>query len=194
MSKTATRPNIDAMTLVPFFVSKAKNRLAAEVAALFLGVTLIGLLAQVAIPLPWTPVPITGQTFGVALTALLWGRKRAVAVMIAYLAAGVAGLPVFATTFSFGATNGYLMGMFFSALLVGELADRGFTRTWGQAFLAAALGSVLTFTFGLIVLSFFVPREMLFTAGLLPFLPGDFIKNSLAAWLATRSSRLTTEV
>ncbi len=181
----------ETQSFVPSLIGRAKSRVLAESAALLAGVFLMALLSKVAIHLPWTPVPITGQTFGVALTALLWGRKRAVAVVGSYLVLGVAGAPVFATVFTMGATNGYLIGMFFASYLVGGLADRGFTKTWGRAFLAAAAGSAVTFTCGLIVLSFFVPREALFVSGLLPFLPGDFVKNSIAAWLAVRAQRLS---
>lgn len=176
--------------LVPLFIDRVKNRVIAEVAAIFLGVVLISALAQVAIPLPWTPVPITGQTFGVALVALLWGRARGVGVMATYLLLGGIGLPVFALGRDFvvfGPSSGYLAGMFMAAFLVGELADRGFTRTWGHAFLAATLGSAVIFTFGLLVLSFFVPREILFVSGLLPFLPGDILKNALASFIASRA-------
>jgi len=176
-------------------------RVASELFVLFLGVALVSALAQVVIPLPWTPVPITGQTFGVALMALLWGRKRAFGVMSSYLALSIFGAPILAggvAFLTFGATTGYLLGMLVSACVVGELADRGYTRTWARAFMAASLGSVCVFGFGLLVLSFFLPAAgdtfgakmiTLLTAGLLPFLPGDILKNSLAAFIASRLNK-----
>jgi len=166
----------------------------AEVLLWVLGVMFVSLLAQLTIRLPWTPVPITGQTFGVAVMALTFGRNRALAVMATYLLLGGLGAPIFSAG-SFGLnlapTVGYLIGMFFSSLVVGELANRGATKTWGYAFLAAVCGSVVTFTFGLIVLSHFIPHmSALITAGVLPFLPGDFLKNALAATIATNANRL----
>src|SRR4051812_12271756 len=100
--------------LIPIRLSQSQNKVLSELAALFGGVLLLSLLAQVAIPLPWTPVPITGQTFGVALVALSWGRKRALSAFLAYLAVGAFGLPVFAAGKSglmMGPTFGYLVGM-----------------------------------------------------------------------------------
>ncbi len=153
---------------------------------------MVALLAQLTIRLPWTPVPITGQTFGVTLMALLWGRNRALTVMTTYLILGAFGAPIFSGGthgLELAPTVGYLIGMFFSALLVGELSNRGATRSWGRAFLASACGSALTFIFGLIVLSHFVPAAHLLTAGLLPFLPGDFLKNALAATIAVTARK-----
>jgi biotin transport system substrate-specific component len=189
---TQTTNVSSAHTLVSAVVEKTKNRWLAESIALLAGVMLVSVLAQVTVRLPWTPVPITGQTFGVALMALLWGRGRAAGVMLSYLFLGGIGAPVFAggaAYLSLGASSGYLLGMLVSSLVVGELADRGFTSSWGRAFLAASFGSVFVFGFGLLVLSFFVPREGLLVAGLLPFIPGDILKNSLAAWLAVRARR-----
>lgn len=191
----STMSNIRAV-FIPKLIGRAENRLLAEVAAHFCGVLLISLLAQIVIHLPWTPVPITGQTFGVALTALLWGRNRGAAVMTSYLFAGAMGLPVFAAGSSvlLGASSGYLVGMFVASVIVGELADRGFTRSWGRAFLASYIGSFFIFLFGLIVLSNFVPHETLFISGLLPFLPGDFLKNLLASFIASRLSGQRSQV
>jgi biotin transport system substrate-specific component len=124
--------------------------------------------------------------------ALLWGRGRSAGVMLSYLFLGGLGAPIFAggaAYLTLGASSGYLLGMLVSSMVVGELADRGFTKTWGRAFIAASFGSVFVFSFGLLVLSFFVPREALLMAGLLPFIPGDILKNSLAAWLAVRARR-----
>lgn len=181
-------------SLVPKLTSRfsGETRISVEISMGLLGVLLLSLLAQVAIRLPWTPVPVTGQTFGVALTALLWGRTRAFGVVASYLILGFVGLPVMAAgqALTLGATGGYLGGMLLAAFVVGELADRGFTQSWWRAFLAAASGSVIIFTCGLLVLSFYVPYENLFISGLLPFLPGDLFKNLLASFIASRGNRL----
>lgn len=168
------------------------NTMAKKIAAAVGGALFIAATAQIAIPLPFTPVPITGQTFGVALAALLLGRNVGGASAALYLAVGAIGFPVYALGASFaslGPSAGYLFGMLLSSLLVGFLADRGWTRSFGRAYAACAIGSLATFACGLLVLSRFVPSESLLVAGLLPFLPGDAIKSALAAGVASRARR-----
>ena len=175
--------------LVPQLVYKADNKVLANIFSVIAGVVLVSVLAQVAVPLPWTPVPITGQTFAVAFVALLWGAKRAGAIMSLYILLGSLGAPVFAKAGSgliLGPTLGYIAGMWLAALVVGTLADRGFTNTFGKALVAAYMGSALIFSCGVIGLSFFMPSDTLLMAGVIPFLLGDLIKNVLAASLATR--------
>jgi biotin transport system substrate-specific component len=170
--------------LVPELVSKSENKFLANILSVLVGVSLIGLLAQIKIPLPWTPVPITGQTLGVAIIGLNWGRTRGLATIWTYMVAGAAGLPLFAggaSGLSWGPTSGYLIGMLASVMVVGALADRGWVDNFWKALLAAYVGSVCTFAFGLLVLSYFVPSSVLLTAGLWPFLIGDGIKNLIAA-------------
>lgn len=181
-----TRPS---QALVPQVLLHDSHGLIAEVLSVALGIGLLSALAQVAVHLPWTPVPISGQSLGVALVALSWGRQRAFAVLTGYLALGATGLPVFAagqSGLTVGPTIGYLVGMAVASLVVGTLADRGFTKSFAKTLAAAFTGSGIIFAFGLFGLSFFVPREALLASGLLPFLPGDLIKNVIAATLSWR--------
>jgi biotin transport system substrate-specific component len=176
-----------ALALVPSLLGDRARTVTWELATVGAGVTLLALLAQVAIPLPWTPVPITGQTFGVTLIALTFGQ-RAIPVVLAYLAAGAVGLPVFAAAKSglmWGPTVGYLAGMVISASIIGTLADRGWTKSFWRTLAAGFAGSAAVFTCGLAVLSQFVPMSALLTAGLWPFMPGDVIKTTLAAAIVT---------
>ncbi len=168
------------------------NRLIGFMAVIFGGVAMLSLLAQLKINLPWTPVPITGQTFGVSLLSLLWGSRLSVITFLSYLALGFLGAPIFAGGaygLNFGPTVGYLVGMLIASWGVGKLSDQG----WGQSFLSALLatyiGSLIIFSFGIFGLSFFIPIKGLWVSGVLPFLPGDFIKNLLAAWSVSRLSR-----
>ena len=157
------------------------------------GLVFVSLMAQVSIPLPFTPVPITGQTFAVLLVALTFGRTLAFSTLVAYLVAGAAGLPVFAggrAGFAFGPTLGYLIGMLVGATVVGALADRGWARTKMKLIATCVVYSICVFSCGLLVLSRFVPLESLLAAGLLPFLPGDVIKTLLAVALMTPAHRL----
>ena len=154
---------------------------------LVLGASLLtALAAQVAIPVPWSPVPITGQTFAVTLSGAVLGMRRGFLSQAFYLAQGALGLPVFAggaagvAVFA-GPTAGYLIGFPFAAALTGALAQRGWDRRFVTMLPAMLLGSVPIFALGLANLSRFVPGDGLLAAGLLPFLPGDLIKSTLAA-------------
>jgi len=118
--------------------------------------------------------------------ALSWGWKRSSISMGLYLILGSLGLPFFASVGSLGATSGYLIGMLFSAVALGYLADKGWTQSFAKALAAAYLGSFIVLGTGVFVLSFFLPAEALLGAGLLPFLPGDLIKNLTAAYLSTK--------
>jgi biotin transport system substrate-specific component len=142
--------------------------------------------AYISINLPFSPVPITGQTFGVMLIAMALGRLRAVGVITAYLLEGLAGLPVFAggtagPAIIAGPTGGYLFGFLVSAYIVGSLADRGWDKSYSKSILAMFLGHAVIFTFGLAALSLFVPKDSVLTMGLYPFLSGTLVKIILAA-------------
>jgi len=157
-----------------------------ELALILGGSALVALSAQVSIPLPWTPVPITGQTFGVLLVGALLGSFRGVLSLLTYLAEGAAGLPVFAGGSGgylklFGPSGGYLWGFVAAAFVVGFLAERGWDRHPLRAALAMLAGNVVIYLFGLPWLARFVPPEQVLAAGLYPFIPGDLLKLLLAA-------------
>jgi len=155
--------------------------------ALIVGASLVtALAAQIEFRVPWSPVPITGQTFAVLLTGAVLGARRAFLAQLLYLAEGASGVPVFAggafglVKFA-GPTGGYLLAFPFAAAVTGALAERGWDRHFVTMLASMLLGSVVIFASGLAVLSRFVPAEQLLAAGLWPFLPGDLIKSSLAA-------------
>lgn len=166
------------------------------------GSVLIGLMAQVAIPLPFTPVPITGQTFAVLLVGALLGSRRGALSAGLYLAEGALGLPVFAGGSGglarlFGPTGGYLLGFVVAAGVVGWLCESGWDRRLPTAILAMLIGNGLIYLFGLPWLARFVGPERALAAGLWPFLAGDLIKIALAALalpLAWRWTRLATRL
>ena len=149
------------------------------------GSFLIALSAQVAIPLPFSPVPITGQTFAVLVVAMLLGRWRGTAAILAYLAEGILGLPVFAGGVAgvakiLGPTGGYLVSFLPAAYLVGYLAEKGWDRKVSTTFLAMILGNIIIFSFGALWLAKFVGFNQAFSLGVLPFLAGDVVKIGLA--------------
>ncbi len=178
--------------LIPQYIIQRGNQIRDNVLFVLAGIISLSLLAQIAIPLPWTPVPITGQTFGVSLIALMWGRKRSVAIVLIYLSLGALGLPIFALAksgFIMGPTIGYLIGMAFASYWMGLLADIGWTKTFLRTWLSAFSGSLIIFSFGILVLSFFIPSKDLLIAGVLPFLPGDFIKTFSSSLLAHKAQQ-----
>jgi len=155
---------------------------------LIVGASIVtSLAAQLAIPVPWSPVPITGQTFAVTLSGAVLGMRRGFLAQVLYLAEGALGLPVFAggaagAAVLAGPTAGYLVAFPIAAALTGALAERGWDRRFATMFAAMLIGSVPIFALGLAVLSRFVPAGGVLAAGLFPFLPGDVIKATLAAF------------
>jgi biotin transport system substrate-specific component len=152
------------------------------------GSLLIGLSARLAIRLPFSPVPITGQTMAVLLAGALLGSRRGALSVLAYLGEGMAGLPVFAggaggIAHLAGPTGGYLAGFVLAALVVGWLAERGWDRHPGTTALAMLLGNAAIYALGLPWLAAFVGGERALVLGLYPFLAGDLLKLALAAAL-----------
>lgn len=160
-----------------------------------LGSVSIAALAQLALPLPWTPVPITGQTLGVLLCGALLGSWRGGIATVLYLAEGAAGLPVFAGGAAgwlhlCGPTAGYLWGFVLAALATGWLAERGWTRRLLSTAAAMAVGNAGIYLLGLPWLALFTGWDRVVWAGLLPFIPGDGCKLLLATLLLPSLERL----
>ena len=159
------------------------------------GSALIAASAQVWFTLPFSPVPVTGQTFGVLFVASLLGRGRGAAAVLLYLAEGAAGLPVFAEIKAgahilLGPTGGYLAGFVPAAWVCGALAEHGLDRRVGGTILSMLLGNVAIFALGLPWLARYVGPEHALALGFWPFLPGDVVKIALAAALLPLGWRL----
>jgi biotin transport system substrate-specific component len=157
-------------------------------ALLVLGFSLLtALAAQLVVPLPFTPVPLTGQTFAVLLTGALLGPRLGALAMLAYLAEGAAGLPFFrggagGVGHFAGATAGYLLAFPAAAYVTGYLAERGWDRRFLTAAAAMALGSFVILACGWAWLALmFKGGGEAFRLGVAPFLPGDVVKIALAA-------------
>lgn len=148
------------------------------------GVALITASAKITVPF-W-PVPMTFQTLSILAIALLAGPRIGISTVLAYLAVGAVGLPVFAGTpergigfaYMAGPTGGYLAGYVLAAWIAGTLGrNRGLIgRT-----MAMILAMVPVYGLGLAWLAKFVPASHLMDAGLLPFIPGDLAKIGLVA-------------
>ncbi|CAN5758532.1 biotin transporter BioY [soil metagenome] len=158
---------------------------------------LTALAAQIRIPLPFTPVPITGSTFAVLLGGAALGMRAGAASQLLYLALGAVGLPVFTEASGgievfAGATGGYLVGFVLAAALVGWLAEHRYDRRFLTAVWLFALGNLVIYAVGvpwLMAVTGFGPVEAV-TKGAVPFLIGDLIKIAAAAGLTPAAWKL----
>lgn len=179
-------------SFIPSFIIKNGNKTSHNLVAALSGSFIIALLAQISIQLSFTPVPITGQTLGVALVSLLWGKQRAVAAVTIYLGLGLSGFQIFAfgkSGWNLGPTSGYLLGMATGAYLMGALADRGWTKNFWRTWLAAFLGSCVIFFCGVLVLSLYIQKGSLVMAGIIPFIPGDLVKTLIASFIVRQVAK-----
>lgn len=195
-----------SMTYADVARPTARSRAVAYDLSLILGGSLfLALCAQASVRIGI--VPITGQTFGVVMVGALLGSRRGALAVLAYLAEGASGMPVFANgaaglPYMLGPTGGYLLGFAPAAWLTGALAERGWDRHVGATLLAMTLGHAVLFATGLAWLSCYFALASswqgvghVFAVGLLPFLPGTVLKVCLATallpmgwkWLAGRN-------
>ena len=156
------------------------------------GVGFIALLAQISIPVPGSPVPVTGQTLAVLLIGTTYGARLGVLTFATYLLAGVAGAPIFAPSGTsanhgidrlIGATGGYLVGMLVASLVLGYLADRKADQKFKTSFPALLLGDAIIFTFGLLWLqqTLNLTWSQTIAAGFMPFILGELLKIAITA-------------
>lgn len=150
------------------------------------GAILIALCSGIEIP--FYPVPITGQTFGVLFAAALLGARRGAGAAALFVSSGISGLPVFSggacgIQHLFGPTGGYLAGFIVAASFVGYLSQKGFDRSIPRTILSMTLGNIIIYFFGFVWLSKFIGFENAFNGGVLPFLVGDAFKIMLASSL-----------
>jgi len=155
---------------------------------------LVGLLAQVSFHLSFTPVPVTGQTFGVLLSGTALGWKRGTAAMVFYGAAGLAGVPWFAAHASgyVGASFGYVVGFVLCAAVCGWLAERRADRRLATSIPAMLAGEVALYGLGVVWLAvdLHVGPGRAIALGLAPFVAGDALKAVAAALLTPGAWKL----
>ena len=152
------------------------------------GVLGLAALAQIAIPVPGSPVPVTGQTLGVLILGTTYGSTLGVATFAIYMLAGIAGAPVFANSGHgidrlVGPTGGYLLGMLVATFVLGQLARFRLDQKFLTALPSMLIGTLTTFSFGLIWLHQYTGQSWswTFNAGLTPFIIGEALKISIAA-------------
>lgn len=172
-------------------------------AVLVLGATaFIALSAQVAVPLPFTPVPLTGQTLAVLLTGAALGSSLGLAANSLYFALALVGLPVLAPTAEGTHITGsavlampslgYVAGFLVASYVIGRLAERGFTTTPVRTALAMIVGNAVIYVFGVAWLQHALGAALgdAIAWGLTPFLIGDAVKVAMAAALLPAAWRL----
>ncbi len=166
------------------------------------GSLLVALCSQISLPLPFSPVPVTGQTFAVLLLGATLGARRSAAALILYLAQGLAGLPVFAPgglpgpARLLGPTGGYLLAFPLAAFILGALIEY-LSRRWFNWLGAMLLADAVILAAGVAWLKFLtgVSWTQAAAAGLFPFVPGELLKVALvaaclpASWWAARRTR-----
>jgi biotin transport system substrate-specific component len=190
----------DAATLrLAFF---PRSSLVTDVLLVLGGTGFVAVAAQVSISLPFTPVPITGQTFAVVLVGAALGALLGLASLGLYLFVGALGAPVYADgnhgwDVLTGPTGGYIVGFVLAAVLTGWLAQRRWDRRFSSAVAAMLSGNVVIYLVGLPWLSAKLDTglEKTFELGLYPFVVGDLFKLYLAgallpgAWLLVQRLR-----
>lgn len=151
------------------------------------GVLGLAALAQIAIPVPGSPVPVTGQTLGVLILGTAYGSTLGFTTFAVYMLAGIAGAPVFANSGQgldrlIGATGGYLVGMLVATFVLGQFARFRLDQKFLTALPSMLVGTVITFSFGLVWLHQYTGQSWSWTisAGLTPFIVGEALKIAIA--------------
>ena len=158
------------------------------------GAVLTGLAAQIAVPVPHSPVPVTGQTFAALLVGTTLGARRGMLSLALYALAGLAGVPWFAGGASGPGlvTFGYVLGMLLASAVVGALARRGADRSPLRMAGAMILGEAVIYAVGVpyLAVSAGMSASAAIAAGLVPYLIGDALKAVLAMGLLPTAWKL----
>ena len=183
--------------IVDSWVAKSISKSAALVFGL-VGLTAVS--AQVSIPLPFTPVPLTLQTFAVLVGAAALGANRAVIAQVFYFLLAAAGAPILAggaggLEKAIGATGGFLIGFIFASYVVGTIAKQGATQRIKSTVLAYIVGSLVIYAFGFSWLAIFTGNgfSWAFTHGVVPFVIGDLLKAVAAGLLLPSAWKLVSK-
>jgi len=154
-----------------------------DVALVVGGAALTGLAAQIAVPVPGSPVPVTGQTFAALLVGTTLGVSRGMSALVLYALAGLAGVPWFANgTSGVSVSFGYILGMILASAAVGALARRGADRSTLRMAGTMLVGEAIIYAVGVPYLAYAadLSASAAIAAGLTPFLIGDAVKAVLA--------------
>ncbi|MBW8794095.1 MAG: biotin transporter BioY [Streptomyces sp.] len=167
-----------------------------DVALVAGGAVLTGLAAQIAVPVPGSPVPVTGQTFAALLVGTALGARRGLLSLALYALAGLAGVPWFASgTSGVSVSFGYILGMMLASAVVGALARRGADRGVLRMAGTMLLGEAIIYAVGVPYLAYAagMSASAAIAAGLTPFLIGDAVKAALAMGAVPAAWKLVGE-
>lgn len=175
--------------------SVIRGRAATDVALVIGATAIIAIAAQIAIPLPFSPVPMTLQPLAVLFVAAALGAQRGAAAATLYLYAGIAGLPVFAqghggAMWLAGPTAGYLISYPFAAYVAGSFSERGWGNTIVRAICGMLVALAVIYAGGWSWLSQFMGARGAFVAGVAPFVVADIVKVAIGAALLPYAERL----
>ena len=187
MALAAHQPGVQPLVQLRVLADVVPRTWVRQLALIGGAAVFVGLSAQIAIPLPFTPVPLTLQTFAVLLSAAALGSLRGALAMLVYALVGMAGVPWFAQGSSgFTAPSfGYIVGFIIAALVVGRIAERGATRTAVRSAGLMIVGNLVIYAVGVTWLKFAIGADWAtaIALGATPFLIGDAIKIAAAAGL-----------
>ena len=193
MKEQLIMANNSQISSMPLLHSFAAGRLSDEgltmahkVALVIGGSALLALSANIKVP--FYPVPVTMQTMLVLLIGMGFGSRLGFATIMAYLAQGAVGLPVFAggagLAYMAGPTGGYLFGFAVAAFVVGTLAEKGWGKSYATMALAMVIGNIVIYAFGVSYLASIVGSfDKAIQFGLAPFIYGDLLKVVIATAL-----------
>jgi len=189
-----------AVTIPSVLIDRVvRGRAAADMLLVIGASALIAIAAQIAIPLPFTPVPLTLQPLAVIFIGVALGSTRGAAAAALYLLEGFSGLPVFAQghggpAWLLGATAGYLYSYPFAAWLAGFVSERG----WGNSILRSVTGMLLAlgviYLGGWSWLAALTDARTAFTAGVAPFVVADIVKVAIGAALLPKAQRILSRI
>jgi biotin transport system substrate-specific component len=183
MSTAAAAP-VRSGAVLADLLPAARHRYAVDTALVLGGAALTGIAAQIAVPVPGSPVPVTGQTFAALLIGTALGARRGFLALALYALVGMAGMPWFSegSSGAGGASFGYVLGMLLAATVVGGLARRGGDRSVLRTAGTMVVGSAIIYAVGVpyLALSTGMSMSAAVAAGLVPFLIGDAVKAALA--------------
>ena len=173
-------------TLKSAFITR--STVASQISLILTGTVFLAVMAQIAFPIPGSPVPFTGQTLGVLLLATAYGAGLGASTVAFYLLKGMAGAPIFSSGTSgieriVGPTGGYLVGMFISSLVLGALSGRKWDQKIKTVIPTMIIGNLIIFAIGLLWLNQYTGQSWLWTfeKGFTPFIFGEIIKIAIAS-------------
>ncbi len=190
-------PNAATLRLAAF----PRTSLISDTLLVLAGTGLVAGAAQISFKLPFTPVPITGQTFAVVLVGASLGAIRGTASLLLYMWVGVAGAPIYAHQSSgwdviTSASGGYIVGFILAAAITGVLAEHGWDKRLSSSIGAMLTGNVIIYLVGLpwLAVVLHTNLEKTLEYGLYPFVPGDTFKLYLAAAALPVSWRIVRRI